>query len=131
MINNEYTEDQIRQLIAAYAEHRAEGYSKESFPDCDYRTIESHLEKNPGLQPEKEKIEQAERRGRFTWEKIGKDLATGKIEGNATSYIFNMKNRYGWKDKHEIDQNVNLTMPDIELVPFNYDDEAEDTEKGN
>lgn len=104
MLNNEYTEEQIRTLIAAYVVHRADGYSKESFPDCDYRTIESHLEKNPGLQAEKALIEQAERKGRHTWEKIGKDLAQGKIEGNATSYIFNMKNRYGWADKQVIEQ---------------------------
>lgn len=28
--------------------------------------------------------------------------------GNVTGVIFNMKNNYGWKDKTEVDQNINL-----------------------
>lgn len=90
-------------MIARYAEHRKNGFSKESFPDCDYRTIESHLNNNPQLQPEKQLVQQAEREGRLEWESIGKKLATGELEGNATSYIFNMKNRYGWADKQVIE----------------------------
>lgn len=117
----------MRGIIANYIQHRAEGYSKESFPDCDYRTIASHLSKHEfELQPEKAGIEKAERLGQLEWERIGKQLANGQIEGNATSYIFNMKNRYGWSDKRELDQNLTLTMPDIEIVPYGSEDEETD-----
>lgn len=39
------------------------------------------------------------------WEKNGQRLA---IEGggNATIWIFNMKNRFGWSDKQQIDQSI-------------------------
>ena len=39
---------------------------------------------------------------RHWWEETGRDLARGKIEGNAAVYIFNMKNRFGWRDKIEL-----------------------------
>lgn len=36
------------------------------------------------------------------WERRGRDMATGG-DGNATVWIFNMKNRFGWRDKQEVD----------------------------
>ena len=33
------------------------------------------------------------------WEDLGRDMALG---GNAATYIFNMKNRFGWADKQDI-----------------------------
>jgi hypothetical protein len=37
------------------------------------------------------------------WEKIGVAGVTGKLPGFQTSaWIFNMKNRFGWRDKQEI-----------------------------
>jgi DNA-binding transcriptional MerR regulator len=105
--NAEYSLEEIKELIAKYCEHRAQGYSKESFIDCDYRTIERHIEEYAAdLQPEKREMDKSERKGRFYWEKLGKKIAaTG--EGNPTAWIFNMKNRFTeWKDKTEVDQNV-------------------------
>lgn len=38
------------------------------------------------------------------WEKVGIKGVTGKIDGfNVAAYIFNMKNRFGWRDKVDID----------------------------
>lgn len=36
------------------------------------------------------------------WERRGRKMAEGD-DGNATVWIFNMKNRFGWRDKQEID----------------------------
>ena len=37
------------------------------------------------------------------WEKLGRNAAAGKVPNfNATVWIFNMKNRYQWRDRHEI-----------------------------
>ncbi len=36
------------------------------------------------------------------WERCGRRMAAG-ADGNATVWIFNMKNRFGWRDKQEID----------------------------
>lgn len=37
------------------------------------------------------------------WEDLGQGLASGKVDGNATSWIFNMKNRAGWRDQVQVD----------------------------
>lgn len=37
------------------------------------------------------------------WERQGRKMSAGESEGNATTWIFNMKNRFGWKDKTEMD----------------------------
>ena len=39
------------------------------------------------------------------WERRGRDMAIGK-DGNPTVWIFNMKNRFGWRDKQEIEQTI-------------------------
>lgn len=39
---------------------------------------------------------------------LEKNLITG--QGNATGIIFNLKNNYGYKDKQEIDANVNTEI---------------------
>jgi hypothetical protein len=112
----EYSLDEIKSLIIKYVAHINEGYSKESFVPCDYRTIESHLSKYASdLQSEKKLIEQAFRGNRLFWEEKGKKgLMVGK-RFNATVWIFNMKNRFKdeWMDKvvrennDKVDANVN------------------------
>lgn len=46
------------------------------------------------------------------WERCGRGMATG-ADGNATVWIFNMKNRFGWRDQKD----VSLTNPDGSLTP--------------
>lgn len=53
------------------------------------------------------------------WEKRGREMAMGK-DGNATVWIFNMKNRFKWRDKPAEDDledtaqpvNVNINVSD-------------------
>ena len=50
-----------------------------------------------------ESVKEGSRQSSLWWAKIGMAGMTGKIAGfNATTWIFNMKNRHGWKDKQEI-----------------------------
>ena len=41
------------------------------------------------------------------WERCGRSMASGQAQGNATTWIFNMKNRFGWNDKAQADFVVN------------------------
>lgn len=47
------------------------------------------------------------------WTRHGMMMASGEAEGNATVWIFNMKNRFKWTDK--VEQSV--TSPDGSLAP--------------
>lgn len=46
------------------------------------------------------------------WERQGRKMAMG-ADGNATVWIFNMKNRFGWRDK----QDLNHTSDDGSMSP--------------
>lgn len=106
------TPEARQELCRAFCDHMAAGYSIESFPDADRKTIRRYAQEFPKDFPP-EKLDEAARRGRLEWEKIGKDGAKGEIAGfNATAWIFNMKNRAGWKDRTEVEAWGILGGPD-------------------
>ena len=45
-------------------------------------------------------IKKGEEYSRVFWEELGIEMVTAG-QGNATAWIFNMKNRFDWKDKSE------------------------------
>ena len=59
-------------------------------------------------------VKEGENQSALWWAKAGMAGMTGKIPGfNATVWIFNMKNRHGWKDKTEISGGDNPIRVDI------------------
>jgi hypothetical protein len=109
-------EDDLIDLIPLYIQHLKEGFSKRSFVPCDYTTIEKHIESDVVFCTIKKEIDKALREGRAEWEKIGKEITTGKTKGNPATWIFTMKNKYPdeWNDASQIDHNVNIpTLPNI------------------
>jgi len=58
------------------------------------------------------------------WEKVGR---TGAVGGdiNPTTWIFNMKNRFNWRDKKDVLQNVSGTIDLIAPDEFESDEEWE------
>ncbi len=86
-----------------FCAHIAAGYSIESFPDADRKTIRYYAEQFPEDFPP-EKLEEAARRGLLEWERIGKEGARGDLaKFNASAWSFNMKNRAGWRDRNEVE----------------------------
>jgi len=122
------TPEKRRAMWEAFCQHVADGYSIKSFPLCDEDTCYSYAERFPEDCPRSE-FNDAKRKGLLFWEKIGTAGATGKLEGfNATSWIFNMKNRAGWTDKTEtrnVDENgktVPLTPATIQVIHVKAED---------
>lgn len=102
-----YKEDYCEQLI----EHMTQGFSFESFAGfigvCK-DTLNEWAKVHEQFSAAK-KI--AFEKSRFAWEKIGIDIAKTN-DGNSTSFIFNMKNRFPeeWRDKIEREDTVKLAV---------------------
>jgi len=92
-----------RRACKDFCAHIADGFSIDSFPPADRKTLRYYAEQFPEDFPA-EAIEEAARRGLLAWEKIGRDGARGDLpKFNASAWSFNMKNRAGWRDRSEIE----------------------------
>ena len=102
------TPEKRKAACKSYCDHIRAGYSKDSWPDADFETVERYKRDFPeDFCPEM--ISRAERESRLFWEKIGVSGTVGKIKGfNAKSWEFNMQNRLGWSNKTD---NRNYEMP--------------------
>lgn len=73
--------------------------------DIHYSTFDDWQNNNPEFS---DAVKAAEKISQGWWEREGRKATFGGCEGfNATSYIFNMKNRFkdDWRDKQEQDVN--------------------------
>ena len=125
MVNNQnaaYSVEELRKMLLLYITHRKSGYNKESFVDCDYRTIENAIDNHIELQSLKRELEKAERQGLKYWEEIGHDLTKGKLKGNPAAWIFTMKNKYPdkWKDSQQFDH-LSGGKPITPIIKFTDD----------
>ncbi len=85
----------------ALIEHMAKGYSFETFgASVGVWTSSTYLWlKHPKFSEAKK---EGEARCRLWWEKLGMGGASGHLKNfNAAAWIFNMKNRFHWKDRIE------------------------------
>lgn len=47
------------------------------------------------------------------WEEMGRKMAFGQAEGNPTTWIFNMKNRFNWRDKQDVEHSGQINHADM------------------
>lgn len=96
------TSEERREAFRQVCDHIASGLSKECLTVCDWNTVEKYLVDYPE-DFVREDLNESFRKGQYVWEALGLKGALGRVPNfNATSWIFNMKNRYGWKDKKEL-----------------------------
>lgn len=79
------------------------GYSKESFAalvSVHKQTIYNWIDEHEEFL---DAVKIGEAKCRLYWERLGMSGANGSDEFNATTWIFNMKNRFHeeWRDRHE------------------------------
>ena len=97
-------------LCDAWCKHLRSGLSKACFAPCSTKTLARVMEDHPIDFPA-EKVEPAEAAYRVFWEDIGVRGMMGKIPGfSAATWIFNMKNRFGWRDKSELEHRGQMEM---------------------
>lgn len=102
------TQIQRKKLLTEYLNHICCGYSDKSFTLCDMDTFLVYCKKYPNDFPT-DMIERGRRERLFFWERIGIEGTTGKIQGyNSRSWEFNMKNRFKWSEKIEVESTGNI-----------------------
>jgi len=96
------TPEARRAACESFCQHLRAGYSEMSWPEADEDTVYRYMKNYPDDFCPKE-VNKARRESKKFWEGVGIAGTTGKLKGfNAMSWNFNMKNRLGWADKHEI-----------------------------
>lgn len=91
-----------KRVFKELCDHVASGLSQESYAGLTPEAIVNCF----SLYPEefcKEELTLAKLRGRNYWEGVGKRQADGQCLGNSRTWYYNMANRYGWREKIEIE----------------------------
>jgi len=88
-------------IFKELCDHIKSGFSLECFAPLSAPTVKKWLKTYPEEFIEEE-LEQAYRLGQSGWEDIGRKQATGQCLGNSRSWYYNMANRYGWREKVDI-----------------------------
>lgn len=64
-------------------------------------------------------VERGESASRYYWENVGMRGTLGELKGfNASSWMFNMKNRFGWAEKSD----QNISGPPIQFLEVSFAD---------
>jgi hypothetical protein len=90
------------QIFSDLCAHLRKGYSLECFVGLPVRTLFNYLKAYP-QEFIPEELELARQEGRVYWETIGHRQAAGDCLGNSRTWQYNMINRYGWRDKIEVE----------------------------
>lgn len=91
-----------RKIFKELCDHLKRGYSLDCFVPLSDFSIRKYLK----LYPEEfceEELQETLREGKVNWETIGMRQADGSCLGNSRSWYYNMANRYGWREKIDIE----------------------------
>jgi len=101
---------QRKKLCENYCKHAEAGYSDESFADCSMDVFNDYAIRYPSDFPAG-KIEASRRKRLKFWEELAIE---GKI--NASVWTFNMKNRFGWRDRPSTETDKEEKVENIEVT---------------
>ncbi len=91
-----------RKVFRELLDHVRAGYSIDCFPALSDTSIRNYLNLY-SKEFIREELEDALRDGKRGWEDIGRRQANGSCLGNSRSWYYNMANRYGWREKLEVE----------------------------
>jgi len=109
----------------------AQGFSKMALAahlGINEETLYAWIKRHPAFS---KAIKDGSLQSALWWERRGMEGMMGEIPGfNATTWIFNMKNRHGWADKTDVNHGgqTNNPVTVIQLVPLHDDSADTDTE---
>lgn len=105
-----------KRVFKELCDHVQGGLSLESFGPLSPVSIKKYLKayKEEFIE---EELEDALRKGRGYWESIGKRQANGECLGNSRTWFYNMANRYGWREKLEVEADHKGTL-NVNVVSY-------------
>lgn len=115
-------EDKRKDLHEKLIKHLREGYSFDCFPYLSQKALKELMSAFPE-EFDPEEIDEAIEFGKHCWEKIGKEQAAGSCMGNSRTWFYNMSNRYGWREKQEVKQDVSGHVS-ISVISYSADNSA-------
>jgi hypothetical protein len=98
----ELDKNERRKVFKELCAHIQNGYSLDCFGPLSDTTIRSYLKQYPDEFIEQE-LQDSLRKAKNNWEEIGLRQANGSCLGNSRSWYYNMANRYGWREKLEVE----------------------------
>jgi len=110
---SKFKEEYCQQLI----DHMAQGLSFETFgipQKIPVSCLYTYAQKFPTFAEAKK---EGFRACQLFWESMGRSAAVGKIDNfNATVWIFNMKNRFQWRDRTDSVHQIEITQKPMQLT---------------
>ena len=91
-----------RKVFKELCQHVSNGFSIDCFAVLAIETIQKYMQEYP-REFIQEQLNEAIRKGKDMWEGIGYRQANGQCLGNSRSWYYNMANRYGWREKIDIE----------------------------
>lgn len=91
-----------RKIFKELCDHVRKGYSLDCFGPLSDTSIKTYLKayKEEFVQ---EELDNAMREAKTYWEDIGRRQADGQCLGNSRSWFYNMANRFGWREKLDVE----------------------------
>jgi len=89
-------------IFKELCQHVALGYSVDCFEHLSKNEIACFIKDFPD-EFDLSTLDKALRKGKIYWEGIGRAQSEGSCLGNSRSWYYNMANRYGWREKLEVE----------------------------
>lgn len=98
----ESDKNERRKVFNELLAHVRNGFSLDCFGPLSDQSIRNYLKAYPD-EFVGEDLQNAMRLGKEYWEGLGRSQSNGSCLGNSRSWYYNMANRYGWREKLEVE----------------------------
>lgn len=98
----EVDENHRSQCFRDLLKHIEDGYGISCYEKISHLEIQDMIKRFPN-EFDEEALFESMRKANMFWEDIGKRQANGTCMGNSRSWYYNMVNKYGWREKVEVE----------------------------
>lgn len=125
----EHDKNERKKIFRELCDHIRAGYSLDCFGPLSEVSIRTYLKayKDEFIQ---EELDNAMRDSKHYWEDLGKRQSNGSCLGNSRSWYYNMANRFGWREKLDIEAEHKGSV-NVNVVSYASRKASQDDKKDN